>query len=352
MVSPGALAGAGASLSPMGGADREAVGRDGGPTRGRHALAGAVAVAGATAFTQPSVAGSDLWWHLASGREILQRGAPLRVDPFSYSFAGEPWTNHEWLWDVLYWSAYRLHPELAAWLNLAVLVATFALIFAIARRTSGSALAAGAALWAAAATAHWFFDIRPHLFTLLLVSVVLITRHRLWAVWLWPPLMLVWVNLHAGFAFGLGVMGLIALARTADASATAGRPSIPWHPWAALALAAGIIVLNPYGVHVVEFDSMVLLLGECDNNLAVLNTVADPVVVRDERAVTDREFEVSEQGVDLSDTPPPRKPPRSLAAAKGARAGVGVHPRNAVAAANLAGFKTLLRQTRKSASSS
>ena len=171
-----------------------------------------------------------------------------------------------------------------------------------------------------------------------------------------PPTPSVWqvVCSLIGVLF-VGAIGLMMIAKFKGISRPAGRGKAG-DP---LTLRQTLKLSPRHRVHVVEFDSMVLLLGECDNNLAVLNTVADPVVVRDERSVADREFEISEQGVDLLDTPPPRKPPRkpprSLAAAKGARAGVGVHPqsgRNAVAAANLAGFKTLLRQTRKSASSS
>jgi len=58
----------------------------------------------ASAWFQPAAAASDLWWHLASGRELWKRGPfALSADPFSYTFGGREWMNHEWLWDVLYW---------------------------------------------------------------------------------------------------------------------------------------------------------------------------------------------------------------------------------------------------------
>ena len=46
---------------------------------------------------------SDLWFHLAAGREIWQgRGIPA-ADSWSYTAAGRPWHNHEWLADLLYY---------------------------------------------------------------------------------------------------------------------------------------------------------------------------------------------------------------------------------------------------------
>jgi tetratricopeptide (TPR) repeat protein len=212
-----------------------------------------VAVLGAGAWFQPSVAGSDLWWHLASGRLIWSSGSIPHADPFSYTFAGRPWTNHEWLWDVLYWRIYQVHPEGVAWFNLALLFVIFALAYRLARVTSGSRLAAGAVLWLAAAASHWFFDIRPHLFTLLFVMTVLVLRDRAWAPFLWPPLVLVWVNLHGGFTFGLGVIGVIALSHTARASLAAQRLSIPMREWISVAACFVAMLCNPYGASILEY---------------------------------------------------------------------------------------------------
>lgn len=211
------------------------------------------AILGAASWFHPTVAGSDLWWHLAAGRELWRTGSLLRLDPFSHTFAGRPWTNHEWLWEALYWPAYQLHPDLVACLNLTVLVCVFGLAGWIAWRTSGSLLAASASIWLAAAASHWFLDIRPHLFSLLVVGVVLVTRERRWAPWMWPPLFAVWVNLHGGFVFGLGVVGLHVLFRTAEASRVAGRIVLPRTEWLSLSLCGVAILLNPYGYRILEY---------------------------------------------------------------------------------------------------
>jgi tetratricopeptide (TPR) repeat protein len=237
-------------------------------------LGGALAVLGAAAWTQPAVAGSDLWWHLASGRDIWAAGAVPRVDPYSHTSAGAVWMNHEWLWDVLYWGAYSLHPQLVAWLNLGVVLSAYGLVFSVALRCSGSVLPSVAAVWLAAASAHWFVDVRPHLLTLLFVGLFLATRHWRYAPWMWPPLLILWTNFHAGFVFGLGTIGLHVLGRTIEGWRAAvkedrrsaprrrGRASqplatlvrgIPWLEWGCLAGAAAATLLNPFGIHIYEY---------------------------------------------------------------------------------------------------
>ncbi|MEE8558854.1 MAG: hypothetical protein V3T14_13300 [Myxococcota bacterium] len=216
-------------------------------------LAPAALGMGATAWFHPSVAGSDLWWHLAAGREMWSRTSLIATDPFSHTFADKPWTNHEWLWELLYWPAYSVHPDLVACLNFAVLVCVFGLSGWAAYRLSRSPLAAAGAVWLAAAASHWFLDIRPHLFSLLLVGVVLVTRERRWAPFLWPPLFLVWVNLHGGFVFGLGLVGLHVLFRTVERTRAAGRLDLPRAEWLGLMGAGLAILVNPYGLWVLEY---------------------------------------------------------------------------------------------------
>ncbi len=218
-----------------------------------HAVSAFLAVLGAAAWSQPAVAGSDLWWHLASGRDIwLSRAVPHR-DPYSFTAPDVLWMNHEWLWDLIYWNAYAVHPQLVAWMHLGVLLAVFWGVFEVARRISGSLTGSVLATWGAAASAHWFLDIRPHVWTLGLVQIVLLTRDRPWAPWLWPPLVVLWANLHGGFVFGVGTIGLIAVVRTLEQSWAARRLVVPRNEWIGVSLSLVAMTATPWGYHVIEY---------------------------------------------------------------------------------------------------
>ena len=208
-------------------------------------LGGAAILVGAAAWFHPDLNGSDLWWHLASGRYIWQHHEIPLTDPFSHTANAQPWMNHSWLWGWTFWAAYRVHADLAAWTNLALLVVLFSLVAWKARRISRSWLAAGAATWLAAATCHWFLDVRPHVVTLLFSALLLATLEWRRAPWLWPPLLALWANLHAGFVFGLGLLGLHVLLQSIEAHRR--RLPIPRAAWASLVCAALAAGLNPWG---------------------------------------------------------------------------------------------------------
>lgn len=46
--------------------------------------------------------GSDLWWHVATGRWIMEHKSWPIVDPWSFTRNGQPWLQHEWLSDFLF----------------------------------------------------------------------------------------------------------------------------------------------------------------------------------------------------------------------------------------------------------
>jgi hypothetical protein len=200
---------------------------------------------GAASWFHPDADGSDLWWHLSAGRLIWERAEVPRSDPFSHTAVGEPWINHEWLWDLLAWGTYRIHPDALAWAQLLLLVGVFTLTAWSAQRLGKDACATLAATWLAAAASHWFLDVRPHVATLFLVSVLLATREARWAPGLWPPLVALWANLHAGFVFGIGLIGLHTLLGSWSAL-RAGTP-LPRARWLGLGLAILAAGLNPWG---------------------------------------------------------------------------------------------------------
>ena len=82
-------------------------------------------VAGAAMGALGVHATTDIWIGLASGRYILEQGEVPTSDPFSYTFAGEPFFNQNWLSHVAFFWVYdRIAPAavvLLTWLSNAAI---------------------------------------------------------------------------------------------------------------------------------------------------------------------------------------------------------------------------------------
>ncbi|MEM8660087.1 MAG: hypothetical protein AAGF35_04305 [Pseudomonadota bacterium] len=160
-------------------------------------------------FTE--MAGGDLWWHIAAGRELVQTGSPWMVDDWSFTAHGKEWLNHEWLAGLLYYlwvSAFGVE-SLVYWKWLTLLATFGALLFALTR-TSDSPLAALICTVIALAVAAPFLDIRPHLYSLLGFTLLLVLAlQKQPNVPALALLFLAWVNLHGGVFFGLMALGVL-----------------------------------------------------------------------------------------------------------------------------------------------
>lgn len=188
--------------------------------------------------------GSDLWWHIATGRWILEHKALPLTDSWSFTRPGQRWLQHEWLADLVFKLLVNLFGmnSLVYWKWL-ILLLTFLLLFHVARRLTNDPLASYAAVLVAAATAAPFLDIRPHLYSALgyvLLLVLLVLRERP-PIYL-PLIFLIWVNLHGGFFFGLMALTVLLL------PLVIAKPSIDRRRtiiiWAACVLAC---LFNPNG---------------------------------------------------------------------------------------------------------
>ncbi len=148
--------------------------------------------------------GSDLWWHLAGGKWMVEHGTAVVHEPFAFSVAGTRWLNDAWLSGVLLylWSAAFGLASLVFWKWL-MIIATWLLLVRVLRRNGGDATCAFAAATFGLAVAAPFLDVRPQLFSFFCFVLLLEgTLGRKPAAWL-PALYLAWANLHAGFLLGI-----------------------------------------------------------------------------------------------------------------------------------------------------
>ena len=77
----------------------------------------------------------DYFWHLATGRYIVQNGSIPAQDVFSYPTLGQPWLVTEWGWDVLTYEIFNVsgYTGLSV-LNTIVFLLIFLIYFLTARK--------------------------------------------------------------------------------------------------------------------------------------------------------------------------------------------------------------------------
>nr|AUN36030.1 hypothetical protein [uncultured bacterium] len=190
----------------------------------------------------------DLWWHLKAGQQIIDTRSIPHTDDYSFTKQGSEWVAHEWLSEVIMQAIYRVS-------GLTGLVTIFSLIIVIALwltylRCEGRPYAASIAVLLAAAASFPLFGVRPQMLTLLLASIYIALLEQLDTrrIWWLVPLMLLWVNLHAGFALGLALIGLYVVRAVLDGEWNQVRPLV-----IVLIVCTAVVPLNPNGFRMFSY---------------------------------------------------------------------------------------------------
>lgn len=176
----------------------------------------AVAAAAFTVAVGLPAGDPDMWWHLASGRWMVEHRDGLRVDVFSSTAAGEPYALGEWLGEVAVYLAYAA----GSWTGVAILRAALVAVAAysvtrLALRTAPARVAIPLAALAIVLSKPTWTD-RPQLFTLALFPLVLdlclaARAGSRGAAIATVPLVAVWADLHGGYALGIALLWIFAL---------------------------------------------------------------------------------------------------------------------------------------------
>ena len=228
-------------------------------------LWGAVVVAVAAALAT-TIRPNDFWWHLAEARAMVSTGAIPTVDTFTFSHAGEPFFNQMWLAQLAMYGLYRAGGLAAVSLGHAAAIGTAVALTArlcllLAQRPR---LAAVAILGVTLPLSMTQWAVRPQAYAfslfVLVFGALLSVREpaaRRWPfhLWLIPPAIALWANIHGSFALGLGLTALVAVTETLTALRTSGPRTLRTFPpvvW--VALAAGFAaVINPRGLEIFRY---------------------------------------------------------------------------------------------------
>lgn len=202
----------------------------------------------------------DTWWHLAGGRWIVDHGYVAKTDPFSFTMRGQEWVMHEWGWDVVLYLVYRFGGPLGA-LVLKAFVAGLvytAMFYLAIRRGASTPVALLATLLCSQAMLIWMNE-RPQVMQPLFVLCALHLMHsfrqgKQRALLWYPVLMVLWVNTHGSFPFGLVLFVLFALCELLRVQTLGLRRALPvlvTRPslYLAIILLAAILAcfINPQG---------------------------------------------------------------------------------------------------------
>src|SRR6266404_2635046 len=152
----------------------------------------------------------DFWWHLKTGQYIVETSSIPHTDIFSTLRFGSEWVTHEWLSEVFIYSVFRRLGYGGLIVIFSILItASFWIVYQRCRKRDAHSYVSGFAVLLGALSTMPTWGVRPQMFSLLFASIFISfldrysRREAMISIWWLAPLMVLWVNLHAGFALGL-----------------------------------------------------------------------------------------------------------------------------------------------------
>ena len=169
----------------------------------------------------------DLWLHLKTGEIIVEQGFIPVKDIFSCTLAGQPWNNHEWLFQAILYLALSLGGLDGLFTAQVLIVAfTFLLLFLLSdirRRHYLTVLL----LFLLAMAYQMRMTMRPDLLSLLffVIYVYVLSLHldKRVSLWILTGVQVLWVNVHGFFIFGPFLVLLSILSELVKR-----RVKLPW----------------------------------------------------------------------------------------------------------------------------
>jgi len=206
----------------------------------------------------------DTGHHIRAGDIILKDLAVPRHDPFSFIAPPLPWTAHSWLSEVV---MAIVHTALGirgiVFLFALLLATTYWLLFRAIRNRGRNILVDLVILILVLLSSRIHWLARPHVFSLFLTVLlyrilILHQENRGNYLYVIPPMMLLWVNLHGGFIAGFLFMGIflsVYFLRFLASNGEERSESAKKGKQLSLACTASVLAacVNPFGVHVFLF---------------------------------------------------------------------------------------------------
>ncbi|MGB9696633.1 MAG: hypothetical protein ACPL2D_05000 [Ignavibacteria bacterium] len=169
-------------------------------------------------FTTFKITGDDdVFWHLATGRYILEHHYVPSTDVFGYMTEGQPWMPFEWGWDVISYLIYQLggFTTLSIFRTL-IFILIFYIYYRLLKKLKIGFNLSILMLFVLAWAIIDRYSPRPHIFSYLFFSLFLyiiytyryLERNNYKQLFLIPLIVVFWSNLHMGIIAGMFLFGL------------------------------------------------------------------------------------------------------------------------------------------------
>ena len=164
-------------------------------------------------YAVQGIAEPDIWWHMRNARTLLEQHSFSGFDSYSFTAAGSPWMNFEWLSEVPLYLGFRaMGLQGLLLVYFAVLVLIFIGVYYRCCHSGADCKDAAVATLGAICLAGVSIAPRTLLFGwLCMVGLLLVLdqfRRTGRGLWLLPLLFALWINLHGSWVFGLVVLGI------------------------------------------------------------------------------------------------------------------------------------------------
>ena len=166
----------------------------------------------------------DVFWHLATGRLILNTGHVPSVDVFGYMTQGQEWMPFEWGWDVITYFIYSFsgYTGLSVFRTI-LIISVFLIFYILLKRFKVSNIFSIFVLLVLSFGMIDRLTPRPHLMSYLFFALLIyiicefryFNRGNKKVLYFIPPIFLLWANLHMGIIAGGFLMVLFFLSEIA-----------------------------------------------------------------------------------------------------------------------------------------
>lgn len=172
-------------------------------------------------FTTFKITGDDdVFWHLATGKYIIETHQVPSTDIFGYMTQGQEWMPFEWGWDVITYTIYSFsgYNGISIFRTIIFLL-IFYIYFLILRKFKVSYTINFITLFFLAFAIIDRLSPRPHLmsylsFALLLLIIVqyrYVNRSNYKILYYIPLIFLIWANMHMGIIAGMFLLSIYVL---------------------------------------------------------------------------------------------------------------------------------------------